>query len=169
LSTFKPNKCPTDPKTGVKKTPHHLVPKHCFKLLKNAADGSAVPLEGWDKYDPDKAPCICVTGSDKAAADAGGGLLQHGRIHARFDLEEAVHGLRNHEANSWTYAEASSTGTKATKEVVQKCDDECVKAVVDSAHGSPPPDKKLRAYCPKSKKSSLRQAALDVKWLKPTE
>ena len=158
LSTYKPNKCPSDPKTGKKKTPHHIVPKHCFKELRNAADGSAVALKGWGSYKPDKAPCICVTGSDKAAVGPGGGILQHGRIHARVDLAEAVASVKN--KGTWTFAEANSAGTASTKEVVQKCDEACVKAVVEAAHGSPPPSKKLRAHCPKSEKSALRAAAM---------
>jgi hypothetical protein len=167
ISTYSPNKCPKDPATGKQKTPHHMVPKHCFKELKNGPDGKPIPLGGpnspWKGYDPKKAPCICVTGTDKADANDGG-LLQHGRIHDSFDTTEAVAGLRNNEANEWTYEEAQGAASDATKKVLQTCDKDCLDAVMEDFHTGGDVKKKkakIRAYCPKGKKSELRKRALD--------
>ncbi len=125
-----------DKKCPQPKTPHHIIPKHCFKGYWNdKTTGQPVPFAGWEKYSPAKAPCVCVTGSDKVAAGDDGGLLDHGRIHNRFDVAEARAGLRNDQANKWTYAEAKAEGvTSVRKSTGGKCDDECVAAVLDAYH-----------------------------------
>jgi len=142
------------------RTPHHIVPKHCFKQRANDAAGNAIPLSGWKSYDPAQAPCVCVTGASKSSTGPKGGLLQHGRIHRRVDAAEAVAGLRDGEANQWTFGEARDAGVAAVKEVVPSCDEGCLKAVVDKGHGNPPAARKLRAHCPSTESSPLRQAAV---------
>jgi hypothetical protein len=147
------------------KTPHHIIPKHCFKELKNV-EGMAIPRPGWEKYNPDKAPCVCVTGAGKHTKSTGKSprLLEHGRIHKRFDLAEAVAGLKlnagGEEGGAWKFSEARDAGVKSVNEGTGgKCDEECLAAVVDDHHlrGSKK-DPELRAHCPKSGK--LRERAM---------
>ncbi len=152
-----------DKKCPKPKTPHHILPKHCFKEFWNDVAGKPIPIAGWAKYNQAKAPCVCVSGSDKAAAGDDGALLDHGLIHDSFDVAEAVAGKRNGEANKWTYSEAKAAGVKSVREGTNgRCDDECVAAVLDAYHkdqckGSD--DQELRAFCPKGEQSKLWQKA----------
>jgi hypothetical protein len=165
ISTFKPNNCPIDPATGKKKTPHHMVPKHCFKEYWNdTVTGKPIPFRPkgaesspWESYKPKKAPCICVTGEDKDATGPDGMLLQHGRIHEGFDFEEAVAGLKG--GGEWSLAQATAAAAMATKEVLTSCDYDCLVAVIEAAHGEDKKEAKTRAYCPKDEDSNLRQRA----------
>jgi hypothetical protein len=157
--------CPKG-RDGQKKTPHHIIPKHCFKEFWNDAAGEPIPLKGWSSYNAKKAPCVCVTGADKAAESPSGRLLEHGRIHRRMDLSEAVAALRpgpdGQQGNAWSYSEARDAGVESVnKGTGGKCDPACVAAVVDGYHlGKSKKDPPLRAYCPADEDSGLRQKAL---------
>jgi prolyl-tRNA editing enzyme YbaK/EbsC (Cys-tRNA(Pro) deacylase) len=99
----------------------------------------------------------------KADSDTETGqLLEHGRIHAAFDVAEAVAGLRNKEANTWTFEEAKVTGVAATSKTLgNKCDPACVAAVIEATHQG---DRKkpLRAFCPKKKDAPDRVDAKKI-------
>lgn len=171
VTTYDPNKCPEDPKTGKKKTPHHIVPKHCLKEYFNDENKDPIPYtpkgaaqSPWSKYNPDKAPCICVSGATKTAA-IDGVLLEHGRIHKRIDVAEAVAGMRNNEAQEWTLEEAVDAGTAAVAAVLPGCKTECLKGIVADFHSGGNPEllhEKTRAACPQKKKSPVRQSALEL-------
>lgn len=120
LSPYSPSNC-----CG-KKTPHHVVPVHCFMPPTARAEGVSGPrYAGCEKYNPYKAPCICVTGKDKSAG-------QHKKAHKHFDALEDDR-LVDGKAGSWTYAEASACGAESVKKATG-CDPECTKAQLDAYH-----------------------------------
>ncbi len=149
LSTWHPNHCPPN-KDGTKKTPHHIIPKHCFK---HAGEGGNA-MAGWSNYDPDKAACICVSGKTKTKG------TEHGRIHKRVDLAEAIAGYDDGaDTGTWSFSDASNSGCEATEEVLDECDLDCLKLAIKATH--PKPTKKdapLRASCPK--KGKLKDSVL---------
>jgi hypothetical protein len=160
--------CPKNEK-GEAQTPHHIIPKHCFKEYWNdPVTKKPIPLKDWSNYNPDKAPCVCVTGIDKKDKDPAGDLLEHGRIHRRMDLAEAVCALRpgpdGKPCNAWSYSEARDAGiASVNKGTGGKCDPVCVAAVVDGYHlGKSKKDPPLRAHCPETKTSELRKDALGI-------
>ncbi len=134
------------------KTPHHIVPAHCFLPSGERKSGSGDRYPGTDSYDDTKAPCICVSGGTKSATGADGQLLQHGRIHAIVDVAEdafmsstpeltpggkpkmkaGVQSVKK-SAGSWSFAEANEAGSDAVSQVTG-CDKECLKAQSEAAH-----------------------------------
>jgi hypothetical protein len=160
LSSKEPNNCPEDPK-GQKMTPHHIIPAHCFRKR-----GDSFTPE-WPDYDYEKAACICVKGATKTSVDSAGKLLDHGRIHARLDVAEALAGLREGGSQKWTFEEAKTVGVAAVMRVLgPKCDPVCVAALVEATHkgdrGQP-----LRAYCPKAEDAEGRASAIALAKLLP--
>jgi hypothetical protein len=120
LSTWKPNCCPK--KNGVRQTPHHVVPKHCFV----DANGK---LPDCEKYASGSAPCICVTGRSK--------IKKHGEIHEEFDpmenkFRDNAQGVHN-EAGVWSYGEAADAGAKSVQSVTG-CPKKCIKDQIDDYH-----------------------------------
>jgi hypothetical protein len=87
--------------------------------------GGSRRYQGCKKYDPDKAPCICVSGEDKSKK-----RLQHARIHAIFDDIEDQY---KEEGGSWSYNEAADTGTESVAEVMG-CDENCTRAQLNKYH-----------------------------------
>jgi Domain of unknown function (DUF4150)/GHH signature containing HNH/Endo VII superfamily nuclease toxin 2 len=141
LSTFKPNKCPENT-AGTKKTPHHIVPMHCFveagKRAENIALGPKSPTRGINchgasKYRGARAPCICVNGTGKesiASLEEGPAkALQHGWIHRRFDYVEA-----NCEPKDWTLKKAQQEGADACEAVMPSCDPQCIMKALKAYH-----------------------------------
>ena len=133
------------------KTPHHVVPAHCFMPSGERKEGSGARYPGAEKYDDTKAPCICLEGATKS--DSGpGGLKEHGRVHEIFDVEEdkfmsstPVMGKRGQrtrggvplekkEAGTWNFQQANSKGCEAVAKVKQDCNSECMQAQNESAH-----------------------------------
>lgn len=155
----KPNKCPVDPGTKMQKTPHHIIPEHCFHGL---STGGFQP--NWPEYKPNRAACICVTGGTKSEKHpVTNKLLEHGRIHAALDVAEGVAGLRNNDANQWSFEEAKATGIAAVNKTLgNRCDPACVAAVIDATHEGDR-EKPLRAHCPKTKQAAGRRDAIAVR------
>lgn len=110
------------------KTPHHVVPVHCFMPPGVREAGGSERYVGCAGYDPDKAPCICVEGAGKEK--------KHGDIHEVFDALEDEH-LDEHlvdgKAGSWSYLEASIAGAESVCAAVG-CDPVCTKAQLDAYH-----------------------------------
>jgi len=120
LSTWKPNCCPK--KNGVRQTPHHVVPKHCFVDSKGK-------LPNCKDYSAGSAPCICVTGKSK--------VKKHGEIHDKFDpiensFRDNAQGIYN-QKGVWSYLEASDAGARSVQKVT-KCPYKCIKDQVDDYH-----------------------------------
>jgi len=133
LSTWKPNCCPK--KNGVRMTPHHVVPKHCF-----VDDNGKLP--DCQDYAASSAPCICVTGKSK--------IKTHGKIHKVFDriensYRDEAKGM-HHEEGVWSYGEASRAGASSVKKVTG-CPYKCIKDQIDDYHGERgiKPETRLRA------------------------
>ena len=85
---------------------------------------------GCEGYEDKKAPCICVTGQDKATGD-------HKKIHDLYDQIEDSKMVAKPDgkmtAGSWSYADASKEGCKATAQVTG-CDQACLEAQVNAYH-----------------------------------
>jgi len=118
------------------KTPHHVIPAHCFMPPGERSAGTGARYSGCDKYAPDQAPCICVSGKDKSNK-----RKQHARIHKHFDaMEDAQKPL-------WDYSQAATAGAQSAKKVM-KCDEKCTQAQLDKYHKQDseiPASAKLRA------------------------
>jgi hypothetical protein len=126
------------------KTPHHVVPAHCFMPPGERKSGGEARYPGAEKYDDTKAPCICVEGEDKADADASGKLKEHGRIHDIVDpledshMDPAVKGPRGGikegpKAGAWSFEKANDAGSDGVSQVTG-CDKECLKKQSAAAH-----------------------------------
>ena len=134
------------------KTPHHIVPAHCFLPSGERKSGAGDRYPGTDNYDDMKAPCICVSGGTKSEKQADGQLMQHGRIHAIVDVLEddkmdkspaltpggkqkmkAGVPVEKKSAGSWSFEEANDAGSEAVSQVTQ-CDKGCLKAQSEAAH-----------------------------------
>lgn len=126
---------PYDPGCPDGKTPHHVIPVHCFmgkgarKLPKEQR--KAKTYEGAKEYDPNKAPCICVDGKTKTPGTA------HGKMHKSFDDLEDSH-KADGKAGSWTYEDASNAGAKSVADNSpaegKKCSEGCIKRQLDTYH-----------------------------------
>lgn len=107
------------------KTPHHVIPAHCFMEKGERQKKKPKLMPGCQGYSDKKAPCICVTGQDKRTGD-------HKEIHDIFDkLEDS--NITNGNNERWSYAEAADAGAHSVAEVT-KCDPACTKAQLNSYH-----------------------------------
>ncbi len=143
VSPYAPNNCcPEGGKKGAKKpTPHHIVPKSQFHEM--GKENSAIPLASGGNYNPDKAPCICVSGEDTAEGD-------HGDIHAKTNTKtrKAV-GVAPRtqipDDKRWTVGQAEEIGAQSVCEVLTECDPKCIQNQVRKGHeGPPPPEEPLK-------------------------
>ena len=110
------------------KTPHHVVPKHCFRQTPKEG---ALPYAGCDDYQPGDAPCVCVTGEDKSNK-----RKQHARIHKEMDKAEDDFKAAG---GTWTYKQAADAGAKSVNKVLG-CNEKCTKAQLDKYHQGKPPN-----------------------------
>lgn len=134
------------------KTPHHVVPAHCFLPSGERKSGSGDRYPGTDSYDDTKAPCICLEGATKSDS-ADGKLKEHGQVHSIVDVAEdkfmksekqftptGKPKMKKGEevikktAGSWSFEQANDAGCDAVSKVKQKCDKECMKAQSEAAH-----------------------------------
>lgn len=145
LSPFSFGCCPGKPK----KTPHHVVPVHCFmpagQREAEAKDSTIKKkrYKGCKKYDAEAAPCVCAHGKGKKPTGK-----QHGRLHKHFDPIEDSHKEINGGDGTWSYNEAATAGTESVKMVFPECDSNCIRAQLNKYHtkdASIPPGTKLRA------------------------
>lgn len=134
------------------KTPHHVVPAHCFLPSGERKSGAGDRYPGTDSYDDMKAPCICLDGATKSDSE-NGQLKEHGQVHAFVDVAED--GFMHREelftpkgkpmmkkgqravkktAGSWSFEQANDAGCDAVAKVKQTCKKECMKAQSEAAH-----------------------------------
>jgi hypothetical protein len=139
VSPYSPNNCCPDDE-GKTPTPHHIVPKSQFHEMGD--ENAAISLASGAKYNPDKAPCICVSGEDTAVGD-------HGDIHAKTNTKtrRAV-GVAPRttipKEKRWTVAQAEEIGAQSVCEVLTDCKKECIQDQVRKGHeGPPPPDEPM--------------------------
>ena len=104
------------------------------------------PPAGCRKYNPDRAPCICVEGVDKTEAE-------HKDIHLKLDAVEHGYSAKG----TWTYEEAREAGIDSLSAIddfdEKKCKRECIQAQLDDYHkvkccmkdGKPPNTTVLKA------------------------
>lgn len=126
LVPYSPNQCCKV--KGKKMTPHHVVLKSQFHKKGNKADSLS------PKYNPDKAPCICVPGTGHSTG-------KHGKVHTATNNLTVNHAsvINNVEGKTinaearWTAAESEAVGAKAVAEVTG-CDEGCIKAQVREGH-----------------------------------
>ena len=110
------------------KTPHHVVPAHCFMPPGARGDNTGERYAGCESYDPGAAPCICVTGEDKSEK-----RKQHARIHKHFDALEDGHKPKSGGAGTWSYNQAADAGAQSVNKVMG-CDADCTKAQLNKYH-----------------------------------
>jgi hypothetical protein len=128
------------------KTPHHIVPAHCFLPSGERKSGAGDRYPGTDAYDDTKAPCICVEGGTKSDSDAAGKLKEHGQIHDIVDVAEDsfMHvetktgprgGVTTKKtAGTWNFEQANEAGADAVSKVKPECPKECLKKQSEAAH-----------------------------------
>lgn len=126
-------------------TGHHLVEVHCMTATGGRAEGKT--LEGFEKYDPEKAPCTCASPSRSHGT--------HGIMHSiQGKLEAAYHAMGNvlkswagagplakrggterlAAESRWNYGQARDAGLVAHKQAFPQCSSACVKAQLDGYH-----------------------------------
>jgi hypothetical protein len=120
--------CCTSKNSNAKKdkTPHHVIPAHCFMPPGEREAGGPDRYEGCENYDPDKAPCVCVYGKDKSEK-----RKQHARIHTLFD--EVEDSNKTNGAGTWSYNKAADAGAESVSDVTG-CDENCTKAQLNKYH-----------------------------------
>jgi hypothetical protein len=135
------------------KTPHHIVPAHCFMPSGERKSGSGDRYKGTEKYDDTKAPCICLTGATKSDSNADGSRKEHGLVHSIVDDAEDSYMVSEKQmtpggkpkmsggkqvekkfAGTWNFELANEAGADAVAQVKQTCDKECLKAQSEAAH-----------------------------------
>lgn len=127
------------------KTPHHVIPVHCFmeKGARNLpkAERLKALFKGCEQYDADRAPCICLSGKNKDPN------MPHGKVHKVFDKLEDAHlvSTKPRKAGTWTLAEAEKAGSESLKDL---CSGACIEAQLKEYHEKEcnmSPDTRLRA------------------------
>lgn len=129
LSPYDPSNCCDG------KTPHHVVPKSQFKERGSGGKPLLVDSKGENKYDPDKAPCICEDGHSHSTGT-------HGDIHEETNLLTVTHpSVAPHVTGKtidpdarWSVKEAEAVGAKASEKGGSKCDEGCTASQVRKGH-----------------------------------
>lgn len=106
------------------RTGHHIVPKAEF--LKKAGGSEYIC-----KYNPQDAPCVCVTGTSWHNEDDEGALMEHGQMHSAYFEERKKLGLKVGDPAS--YSQLSGAGAKSSAKVFG-CDEKCMKEHLDDYH-----------------------------------
>lgn len=120
-------KCPPD-KHGVPRTPHHLIPAHCFYAVgSRAAKVAGRKIYHKLKYHDRKAPCICVTGATKSPGTG------HRKMHDIFDTMEDAR-MSGGKAGIWKYKDARKAALRSVKVTFPECPEECIKRQLDNYH-----------------------------------
>ena len=100
-------------------TPDHIVPKSSF-FKKSVSDGQAV--DGWEKYNKDKAPCMCLEGANNTHGSHG---LRHAHHKAFSDFAKGDMVSFNQEA---------SHCADGAKVVAPQCEKACIEAQLARGH-----------------------------------
>jgi hypothetical protein len=129
------NCCPQPQPRPPKQTPHHIVPASQFKKIDSQGGGPLlVDSAGRDRYNYNRAPCICAEGTGHSTGE-------HGDIHAETNTLTVTH--RQVEAHvkgrsvspdaRWQVSDAEAVGAKAVHEVT-RCNEDCIKEQVRQGH-----------------------------------
>lgn len=102
------------------KTPHHLIPDHCFKQPGKDGKYYRGAVEHKDGLS------ICVTGKDKS-------IGQHKRIHRKFDAREADLGNKGNPRHSAKLGDLENAAADVASEVT-KCDRDDLKKQLRAHH-----------------------------------
>lgn len=123
-------------------TGHHVVEVHCFTPAAGRGDKARLP--GFEKYDDNKAPCVCASQKRNAGF--------HGKMHNGQGRLEAAHkangkvlktwpgagplnkGKRGDAVSNWTYGQARDAGVATMMMAAPHCDSECIKNQLDAYH-----------------------------------
>lgn len=146
--------CPAPDKEAnppvVSKTPHHVVPAHCFLEPGGRSEGEGKTYDHVNKYKHTKAPCVCLDGKDKKDS-VGGQLKEHGRVHEILDKAEQDRMPKtpkmgktkqltkkgklqwDRKPGTWSFNDANETGSDAVAQVTG-CDKDCLKKQSEAAH-----------------------------------
>jgi hypothetical protein len=113
-----------EPRDGINgccpaQTPDHIIPKSSF--FKGAVKNGK-KVEGWEDYDIDKAPCMCLEGANNTHGNHG---LRHAHHKAFSDNDSGDMVSFNDEADH------CASGAKA---VAPQCEEECIKAQLVRGH-----------------------------------
>jgi hypothetical protein len=129
LTPKSPSNCCAETPGGEVPTPHHIVPDSQFH------NGSKVPLlldaAGNNKFNYDKAPCICAQGRSQS-------IGMHGRIHGQTNTRtRAFLGVAPSKTipstTRWPVAFSERIGAEAVQDVTG-CDKECTQAQLREGH-----------------------------------
>jgi len=121
LSPEKPKNCCDN------KTPHHLIPAHCFMPPGERGKRPEKVYPGCEKYNSRKAPCICVQGEGK--------IGEHGKFHNDFDARENAYMQGNQaQSGSWTYNQALKAAIETVEKHKKECNPDCVKSQINAYH-----------------------------------
>ncbi|MDB6009617.1 MAG: hypothetical protein JWL65_1867 [Gammaproteobacteria bacterium] len=129
LTPKSPSNCCAETPGGEVPTPHHIVPDSQFH------NGSKVPLlldaAGNNKFNYDKAPCICAQGRSHS-------IGMHGRIHGQTNTRtRAFLGVAPSKTipstTRWPVAFSERIGAEAVQDVTG-CDKECTQAQLREGH-----------------------------------
>ncbi len=142
-------------------TPHHVIEASSF-LDEGSRSGTPKTIDGWDSYDAEAAPCVCVEGENQTTST-------HGQMH----LRQGVVSANKMDANGmWSRAEATQTGVEAVCKTFpdSECDPECLEAQLNTYHDkacTSDPEKPIRAISTMDSSPEAREAAaadMGVPW-----
>jgi hypothetical protein len=130
LTPKSPSNCCPD-ESGKSPTPHHIVPASQFHEMGKKSSPLHVDADGEDKYDYNKAPCICVDGESHSVGT-------HGKIHSTTNRKtrETMGVAPNTQIpgdKRWSLGQAEKVGAEAVQEETG-CDAACTEAQLRSGH-----------------------------------
>jgi hypothetical protein len=107
-------------------------------------DVKSTTQPGCENYRSADAPCVCVTGEDKASGaelsedvqnhNRPESQLQHGWVHRRFDHVEALAARGEKPHAPWTLEKAMQAGVDSVTETMPWCDPACVEKALREFH-----------------------------------
>ncbi len=134
------NCCPSQP-GQMGQTPHHIIDNACFVDPIPGVKRDAAPrIEGWKKYETDKAPCVCCEG-----------YSWHKGTHSEMHVRSGVAALHHSDGDGmWSRQQATKDGAKALQKTFpdSHCSEKCITAQLDAYHDqakSSDPEKPIKA------------------------
>jgi hypothetical protein len=103
-------------------TPHHVIPKSSFFVTSVKAK---TKLPGAEDYNPNKAPCICLEGTNNTMGTHGDAHLAHRSAGEKAGFEEG--GL-------YPFDQQAVVCSDAIKEVAPHCNPDCIEHQVKEGH-----------------------------------
>lgn len=104
-------------------TGHHLIEASAFIKPGTRGKGN-IPRPGCEKYNVDKAPCVCAEGPDNTTAS-------HGLMHTYHKVRAKKKG----QGGKWEMKEAAETGAASLNMVFKdSCNQKCIEAQIKTYH-----------------------------------